>query len=60
MTCGFKSKWVELVSGSTIHEWELVAIGANKSQSNVVKSTFQALTCSSLSALASWYSIFSS
>jgi hypothetical protein len=43
MMCGFKSKWVVLDGGSTIHEWELVATSANKSLSDVVNSTFQAL-----------------
>jgi hypothetical protein len=46
MTCGFRSKWVALVDGNTIHEWELVATGANKSLSDVVNSTCHALTCS--------------
>ena len=56
MTCGFKSKWMALVGGSTIHERELVATGANKSCSEVVKSTCQALTCSTFFALASSFS----
>jgi hypothetical protein len=43
--CGFKSKWVALVGGNTIHEWELVATSVNKSLSDVVKSMFQALAC---------------
>ena len=51
MTCGFKSKWVVLVGGNTIHKWELVAIGANNSCSDVVKSASHALACSPFSAL---------
>jgi hypothetical protein len=52
MTYGFKSKWVALVGGNTIHEWELVTIGANNSHNDVVKSTCHALACSPFSTLA--------
>jgi hypothetical protein len=51
--CGFKSKLVALVSGNTIHEWELVTTGTNKSLSDVVKSMFQALARSKFSTLTS-------
>jgi hypothetical protein len=36
MTRGFRSKWVALVGGNTIHEAEFVAMGANKSLSDLV------------------------
>jgi hypothetical protein len=38
------------------HGWELVAIGANKSLNDVVKSLCHALTCSTFSALSSSFS----
>jgi hypothetical protein len=40
---------VALVGGNTIHEVEFVAMGANKSLSDRVWSTFSALGCSSCS-----------
>ena len=44
------------MGGNTIHKWEFVITGANKSLSDVVKSKFQALACSRFSALASSFS----
>jgi hypothetical protein len=36
MTWDFRSKWVALVGGNTIHKWELVTTGAIKSLRDVV------------------------